>query len=58
MYFLNQIVFSIRNGFNPTCNIMQLFQHHILARRNTMHPPEADNPARQPEPGKRDNNHF
>jgi hypothetical protein len=58
MNFLDQIVFSFGKLFDAGGHFVQLLQHCVLAGGNAMHPPKADDPARQPDPGEREHDHF
>ncbi len=51
VHFADEVVLPLRQLLDPSGDIMQLSQHRFLTRREPMHPPKADAPARQTDPG-------
>src|SRR5256885_629240 len=47
-----------RNLLHALCHFVQLFQHRVLTRRDPMHPPKTNAPARDSDPGENGDQHF
>src|SRR5882724_1323053 len=58
MHLTDQVVLHFRKLFYACRHFMQLFQHCILARRDTMHPPKTNAPTTNTEPAKHNRDHI
>src|SRR5207248_9114800 len=50
MDLANEIVLDLRKFLDPPGHVVQFFQHHFLARGESMHPPEANPPTSNADP--------
>src|SRR5437763_8745989 len=51
MHLANKIMFHLRQLLDSLGDVVQFTQHHFLARGESMHPPEANSPTGNADPG-------
>jgi hypothetical protein len=58
MHVPDQLMLGARNLFDSFGHLVEFVEHCVLTGGNSVHPPKTDNPTKQIDPGKGENEHV